>query len=132
MGMAEFVASQKAAILAGQDAALEGGLEAVWVESALEQKASDGTLTQGDLDAAIKAATDPLNAQIAQDAADLTAAHADADAKLAALQTSLDAMTADDATKTKAVTDLQGSVAGVQAALDAIKALLSPPVPPTA
>ena len=131
MSKTDIVSSQKAAILSGQDAALQAGLEAVYDLAAQEQKASDGTLTQGDLDAAIKAATDPLNAQIVQDQADLVAAHADADAKLAAVQSALEAMTSKEQLEEKVVSDLQSSVAQVQAALDAIKAIVIPTLPPS-
>jgi hypothetical protein len=123
------VGAAKAALLAAQDGAIDTALSSAYDGGAVDQKVSDGTLTQADLDAAVKAATDPLNAQIASDATALAAAHADADAAAASAKAALDAMTADDAVKSKAVSDLQGSVAAVQAALDSIKALLSPPTP---
>lgn len=52
MAKADVVAAQKAAVLAGQDASLEAGLEAAYDGGALDQKASDGSFTQADIDAA--------------------------------------------------------------------------------
>lgn len=126
MGKQETIDSQKQALAQAQDAALDSALGNVWDESALEQKASDGTLTQGDLDAAVKAATDPLNAQIADDAQKLSAAIASAQADHDSLQKSLDDMTAKEQLEEKVVSDLQNAVGQVQASLDAIKALVLP------
>ncbi len=124
MSRDQIVADALTAISSGQAQVLTDAVGAAVDASALEQKASDGTLGQGDLDAAVAAAVAPLNAQIAQDATDLAAAHADADAKLAALQTSFDALTIDDTTKTAEVKNFTDSVAALSAALDAFKALI--------
>lgn len=126
MAKADTVAAQKAAVLAGQDAALESGLESCYDQGAVDQKASDGTLTQADLDAAVKAATDPLNAQIAADATALAQAQADAQTQLASLTQQLSDMTAKEQGEEKVIAELQASVAAVQAALDAIKAIVLP------
>ena len=132
MSKPDVVSAAKASFVSAQDGALQSFGESCYDGGAVDQKASDGTLTQADLDAAVKAATDPLNAQIAQDATDLAKAHSDADAAAAALKTSTDAlaaMTADDASKTKAVADVQANAVALQAALDVIKGLLAPPAP---
>ncbi len=140
MGKSDFVAQQLAAIQSGQTQVISDALGATFDEGALEQKASDGTLTQGDVDAAVAAAVAPLNAQIAdltaKDAADVQAL-ADAQAKavsdLAALQGLLDAAVSADVADKALVSNLQGSIAAVQTSLDAIKAavaaVLNPPSP---
>jgi hypothetical protein len=81
MAKADVVAAQKAAVLAGQDAALEAGLEAAYDGGAADQKESDGSFTQADIDAAVaakgvsdQAAVDALTAQV-------SALQADDDAK---------------------------------------------------
>ncbi len=97
MGKPEVVAEQKAAVLAGQDAALEAGLAAC-VDAGVALGGGGG-LSQADVDAAVKAAVDPLNAQ------------------LASVQSALDAETVKD----------QGDVAlaaSLQSKLDQIKAVL--------
>ncbi len=124
MSKVDLVAAGLAAVQAGEVQVLSDQLGLMYDAAAQEQKASDGTLTQADLDAAVKAATDPLNAKIAQDATDLAAAQADAATKLAAVQASLDAMTAQDLTDKAVVTNFQGAIAALQAALDALKAAL--------
>lgn len=144
MSREEIVSKALSDIVTGQAQVLSDVIGAAVDQSAIEQKASDGTLSQGDLDTAVAAAVEPLNQKIgelqlviATDEQALVDAHVEADAKLAEVTSALAAMTADDVVKTKAVTDLQGSVAAVQAALDSIKALLFPapvpaPIEPTA
>lgn len=127
MGKQETVSAQKAAVLAGQDAALESGLETCYDQGAVDQKASDGTLTQADLDAAVAAAVGPLNDQIvaltAQDASDVAALGV-AQAAVTGLQAQVDALTAEDAADKAVVANFQNSIAALQAALDALKAAL--------
>ena len=65
MAKSDFIAAQLVSIQAAQAQAISDGLGATWDESATEQKSSDGTLTQADLDAAVAAAVGPLNDQIA-------------------------------------------------------------------
>ncbi len=130
------VQAQKAILLAAQDSALEAGLGACYDQGAVDQKASDGTLTQADIDAAVaqalaeaKIASDAALAELAAtDAQTLAAEHEKAVADLAAVQTALDAMTAKEQLEEAAVADVQSSILKVQAAFDAIKALLLPPV----
>lgn len=129
MAKSDVVAAQKAAVLAGQDAALEAGLEACYDQGAVDQKASDGTLTQADVDAAVKAAVDPLNAQIAADAQALADAQSQAQAAMADLQGKLDAMTAKEQSEEAIVQGLQSSAAAMQSALDALKAIIFPAPP---
>lgn len=128
MAKVDVVAAQKSAILAGQDAALEAGLEAVYDQAALDQKASDGTLSQSDVDAAVAAAIAPLNLQIAADAQALSDAQAKAASDLAAVQAALADMTSKEQLEEQSVLALQNAVGAVQSSLDAIKALVLPPV----
>ncbi len=96
MAKQDVVAAQKAAVVAGQDAALDAGLGACYDAGAAS---GGGGFSQSDIDAAVKAAVDPLNVQIA------------------AVQASLDSEVVKD----------QGDVAlaaSLQAKLDQIKAVL--------
>lgn len=133
MAKSDVVAAQLQAILSAETQAISDGLSACYDQGAIDQKASDGTLTQADLDAAIKAATDPLNAQIAADAKALSDAQAKAASDLADVQKSLVEMTAKEKLEEQAVSALQSSIGQVQASLDAIKAIvlpiLNPPAP---
>lgn len=133
MSKTDIVLAQKTAILSGQDSALQAGLEAVYDQAALEQKASDGTLSQSDVDAAVASAVAPLNAQIQSDALDLAAAQATAAANLAMVQQALTDMTAKEQLEEQSVLSLQNSIGAVQTSLDAIKALVfpAPTAPPT-
>ncbi len=77
---------------------------------------------------------DDIKARIAQAVADaqaldaqaLSDAHAEADAKILVVQTALDAMTEKEGIEEQAVAKVNASVEQLQAALDAIKALLAP------
>ena len=135
MGKAEAVAAQLAAVLAGQNQALSDGLGACYDAGLADAPAPPpaGGFSQADLDAAVAAAVGPLQAKISQDAADLSAAQADCAQKLAELQAALDAMTAKELGEEGLVSQLQGSVAAVQDALDKIKSFvagaLNPPSP---
>lgn len=122
---ADIVAKAKADLVAGQDAVLESVIGAACDQSALEQKASDGTLTQADLDAAVQ----PLKDQIAADAQALSDAHAKADSDLASLQSALDAMTSKEKLAEKSVSDVNAAIAQVQSSFDAIKAAFPVPAP---
>lgn len=128
MAKADVVAAQLALVQAAEVQALTDSLGACFDSG--EADGNGPGFTQADIDAAVASAVAPLNAQVAQDATDLAAAHADADAKLAALQASLDDMTAKDLVDASAVQGFNDKVAALQGALDAIKALLLPVVPP--
>ncbi len=136
MGKADTVSAQLAAIQTAETQALTDGLGVCYDQGGIDQKASDGTLTQADLDAAVAAATGPLNAQITQlnaqvvtDASNLSAAQAQAAQQLASVQSQLDAMTAQDQVDKGLVLNFQNSISALQTALDALKAAI--PVPPT-
>ncbi len=134
MAKADVVAAQLALVQAAEVQAVSDGLGNCYDQGALDQKASDGTFQQSDIDAAVKAAVDPLNAQIASDATILAAAQAKAVSDLGLLQVSFDALNAKEQLEENAVAGLQASIGQVQAALDAIKAIILPPppvVPPT-
>jgi hypothetical protein len=140
MAKQDVVSAQLAAIQSAEVQAITDGLGACYDQGAVDQKASDGTLTQDDLDAAVKAATDPLNSQISalqtKDAADVQAL-ADAQAKaasdLAAAQQALSDMTAKEQVEEGLVSGLQSAISSLQGSLDAIKAavsaVLNPPAP---
>lgn len=154
MSKEKIVSDAVSAIQAGEAQVLNDAIGSAVDQAALEQKASDGTLTSSDLDAAVKAATDPLNAsiaalqaQLAGDAETLTASQA-ADAQaladvqtkaasdIAAVQASLDAMTAKEQLEEGAVSDVSAKVAAAQqsladmtAAFQKIMSVLTPPAP---
>jgi hypothetical protein len=129
MSKDQIVSDAKAALVAGQDALLTQVLGDVADQSALEQKASDGTLSQADVDAAVAAAVGPLNDQIvalqAQDAADIKAGQ---DA-LAALQVKLDDLAQKEGVEASVIAGLQGSLAVLQDVVAKLSGLL--PVPTT-
>lgn len=124
----EVVAEQLSAVQSGQTQLLTDALTKCFDEG--ESNGTGPGLTQADVDAAVKAAVDPLQAQIVQDKADMDAAHADADAKLAALQSQLDAAIAQDNIDKSVVANFQGAVASLQGALDALKAAIPAPAQP--
>jgi len=132
LGQDQVVQQALALIQQEQSQALVDGLNMAYTGGATDQKASDGTFTQADIDAAVKAATDPLNAQIAtitaQDQTD-QANLAAAQANLASVQQQLAAMTAQDQSDKALVANFQTSVAQLQASLDAIKAALAAILP---
>lgn len=129
MVKADVVAAAVISIQGAQSQALSDGLGAVYDQGAVDQKASDGTLTQADLDAAIAAAVGPLNSQIAalqaQDASDIAAGQA----ALATLQASFDALSVKEASEAGVVSGLQGSIGSIQGALAALQALFPAPAP---
>lgn len=126
MAKQDVVTAQLAAVQQGEQDVLSQALGACF--DAGEADGNGPGFTQADIDAAVLAATSPLNAQITQDASDLAAAHADADSKLADLQTKLDTMTAEDQADKAVVSNFQSSITALQNALDALKAAI--PVPP--
>lgn len=86
MGKADVVAAAVQSVQAAQVQALSDGLGAVYDQGGVDQKASDGTFTQADIDAAVaakgvadQAAVDALTAQV-------SALQADDNAKTAIIQ----------------------------------------------
>lgn len=128
------VAQFKSEILAGQDAALQGGLEKLhdgaFAEGVASVPPADAD-EQAKIDAAVAAAVGPLNEQIAaltaQDASDVQAlndakAAADAakaqfDATVANMKVQIDAALAGKA-------DAEGKFAGLQEAADKLQAFV--------
>ena len=122
MAKVDTVNAQIAAVQAGQLQALTDGLGVCYDQGALDQKASDGTLTQADLDKAVADAK-------AADAVILAQAQADGQAALAVVQQQLTDMTSKEKVEEGVISGLQTAVTQAQAALAAIAALF--PVPPT-
>lgn len=133
MAKADVVAAQLQAVQSAEAQAVSDGLSACYDQGVADQLAAgggSGQFSQSDIDAAVKAAVDPLNAEIASDAQALSDAQAKASSDLAAVQASLDAMTQKEQLEEQAVADVAAKIAQVQASFDAIKALLAPaPVP---
>ncbi len=138
MAKEDVVAAGVAAVQAADAQALSDQLGIAYDAGALDQKASDGTLSQGDLDAAVSAALATakvesdavLAAAQAVDAQALADAQAQGAVALDAVQAALDAMTAKEQLEEEAVADVAAKILSVQAAFDAIKAILVPvPVP---
>lgn len=149
MGKLDVVAAQKAAVLSGQDAALEGGLGACYDQGSADGvasvPASEGGFSQEQLNAAVasalaaaqagsdqaladqKAASDAaFAADEAEDEKALVALQASMQEKLDALNAELVAMTAKEQIQELAVAAVKASILEVQAAFDAIKAILLP------
>lgn len=124
MAKQDVIDSGVANVQAAEVQALKDALSAAYDQGATDQKASDGTLTQADVDAAVKAAVDPLNAQIASDAAALADSQAKAVSAVADVQSKLDAMTSKEQGEEAIVANLQSSAAALQAALDSLKSLI--------
>lgn len=116
-----------AAVVSIQAAELQGlkdGLNSVFDAGVAEAgSVPSGGFTQADIDAAVAKAVSDAQALDAQALAD---AQAKAALDVAALQVALDAMTAKEQLEEVAVADVQKSILSVQAAFDAIKALLVP------
>lgn len=95
MAKADVVSAQAALVVSGQAAVLEGCLGSCYDQGGVDQKASDGTLSQADLDKAVadaKAADVALmQPQIDAAKAQVVALQADDDAKTALLK-SIDAI----------------------------------------
>ncbi len=129
MSKADIVAAALSAISAGSAQVLSDAVGAAVDQSALEQKASDGTLGQGDLDAAVAAAVAPLNEQILaltdKDAADIAAGVA----ALSDLQGKLDTLAAKESVEAGIVNGLKDSLAALQDVVAKLSGIVTPPVP---
>lgn len=133
MSKEQIIADAKAALASGRDAIESQVLSDVADKSALEQKASDGTLGQGDLDAAVAAAVAPLNEQIAalqaQDAADVKAgqdAVAAVQSQVADVQSKLDLALKDKSADEAVIKGLQSSAAALKGLVDQLNAIVLP------
>lgn len=123
MSKEDVVSAAVSSIQSAQAQALSDGLGSVYDAGLAAAPVATGGLSQADVDAAVAAAQ-------AADAQALADAQAAAAAALAAVQSQLDQMTAKEQLEEAAVSGLQSSVVAVQAALDAIKALIVPSAPP--
>ncbi len=127
MAKADVVAAAVAAVQAGQVQVLNDQFSSVF-----DQAEAIGTgpgFTQADIDAAVKAAVDPLNASLAQDQVDeqaLKDANAAASDAMAALQKQFDDLSVKEAPEASLIASLQSSKVSLQAALDALNAALNP------
>lgn len=86
MGKVEIVAAQKAALVQAQDSALESALGACYDQGVLDDKGESGTLTQADVDAAVKLAVETKDVEIYGLQAQVSGAEAAKVAALAALK----------------------------------------------
>lgn len=120
------VAAQVAAVQTGELEVLQTALGSAF--DAGEGSGNGPGFTQADIDAAVLAAVDPLNAQIANDIQILADAHSEADAAMAVVQQQLVDMTAKEQVEEQAVLSLQGSISQLQASLDVIKGIVFPVV----
>lgn len=140
MSRDEIVSKALSDISTGQAQVLADAIGAAVDQSAIEQKASDGTLNQGDLDAAVAsavaAAVAPLNDQIAaltaQDAADVQAGK-DALAALSAvkdaLQAQFDSLSVKEGQEASVISGLQGSLEQMKNVVSLLTGILAPPAP---
>jgi len=112
-GVAAVQEAEKAALAEQLGVAYDAGM-------ADAPKPEGGGLSQADVDAAVAA-------QKAIDDKAMADAQALADGKMADLQKALEDMTAKEQLEEAAVADVQAKVEQVQAAFDAIKAILLPP-----
>lgn len=137
MSKEAIVAAAVAAVQAGELQILNDQFNSVYDQAALEQKASDGTLSQADLDKAVAAqkAADQaaIDAAVAQDAADVKAgqdAVAAGKAALVDLQSKFDALSAKEGVEAGTLASLQAAKDKLQAVLDALNAIIVPPPAP--
>lgn len=121
MSKVDVVAAGVAAIQSGQAQVLTDQLGLVYDAAALEQKASDGTLSQADVDAAVAAAQ-------AVDAKALADAQAAGALALADLQSKMDALAAKEGQEASVIAGLQAAKDQLAAALAALSALFPVPV----
>lgn len=138
MAKADVVSAAVAAVQAGQLQVLNDQFSSVFDQA--EAQGTGPGFTQADIDAAVKAAVDPLNAQIAaitaQDAADVAAgqqALTQLQAAKDALQAQFDTLSAKEGQEAGVITGLQGSLTQMQnvvAILQALAPLVMPPPPP--
>lgn len=127
MSKEQIVADALQAISAGQSQVLSDAIGKAVDQSAVEQKASDGTLSQADLD---KAVADALAAQKVVDDKALADAKAAADAAMADIQKQLSDMSAKEQAEEGVISSLQGSLQKAQDAIAAVVALFPKPVQP--
>lgn len=134
MGRDESVAAGVAAVQQGEVDVLTGALQKCFDDG--ESQGTGPGFTQADIDAAVAAATGPLNDQVAalqtQDAADIKAgqdAVTAAQAITADLQTQFDALNIKEKGQEDALAAFGAKYADLQAALKAIGDLLNPPAP---
>lgn len=123
MSKEQNIADAKAALIAGQEAVVSQVLSDLSDKQFSEGVASVPPPDAGEqakIDAAVKAAVDPLNAQIAKDAQDLSDAQAKAVSDLAVIQSSLDSMTAKELSEEQVVKGLKDAVAAFQAVLSGL------------
>ncbi|MGZ3744419.1 MAG: hypothetical protein ACXVB1_00015 [Pseudobdellovibrionaceae bacterium] len=142
MGKVDIIAKAKADLIAGQDAVLEQVIGAACDASALEQKASDGTLSQSDVQPMIDAAVEKALADAkvisdkalsdaqAVDAQALADEHAKMQAQVDDLTSKLADMTTKDQIAEKAVGSFQGALSALQASLDTLKSMVPKDVTP--
>lgn len=137
MAKADVVAAAVSAVQAGQLQVLNDQFGSVFDQA--EAQGTGPGFTQADIDAAVKAASDPLNAQIAaitaQDAADVAAgqqALSVLQAAKDALQAQFDTLSAKEGQESSVITGLQGSLSQIQnvvAILQALAPVVLPPAP---
>lgn len=123
MARADVQAAGVVAIQAADAQAISDQLGVAYDAGAADQKGSDGTFKQSDIDAAVAAAQ-------AVDQAAAVAAKSASDAALAALQSQMTALASKEGIESGVIAGLQSSVAAVQSALAAVVALLPAPVAP--
>lgn len=128
------VAAGIAALAQAQSDAFGVCFDSSFAEGVASVPPSIGGLSQADVDAQVKAQSDADAAALAQSQAADQVAQASA---VAAVQAQLDQtsqaladMTAKDKTDSAAALALKASVAGIQAALDALNAIIAPPSDP--
>lgn len=137
MAKADVVAAAVAAVQSGEAQVLSDQFGSVFDQA--EAQGSGPGFTQADIDAAVKAASDPLNAQVAalqaQDAADVAAgqqALAQLQTVKDGLQAQFDTLSAKEGQESSVITGLQGSLAQMQnvvAILQALAPVVPVPVP---
>lgn len=130
MSRDQIIADAISAISVGQAQALSAAIGAAVDASAVEQKASDGTLTQADLDKAVADVKAQLDASVAQDALDKQAAldaKAAGDQAVADLQVKFDALASKEGVEASIVDGLKGSLASLQDVVAKLAAIQSPP-----
>lgn len=126
----DYLAAQDQALQAYGEACYDGGLGEAPV-------GTGGGFTQADIDAAVKAAVDPINQQlsdaIAKDAADVQAgqdALTQLQGKMDELQKSFDALSKKEGDEAVVITGLQGSLDKMQQVVSILQGIMQPaPIP---
>lgn len=135
MSKALVVAAGLSALQSAQSQAASDSLNAFY-DSVVADLPPSGGFQQSDIDAAVKTAQDADAAALAQsqaaDAQALTDAVAAVQSKLDASVQALADMTAKDQKDSAAALALKASIAGIQAALDSLNAIVAPPADPSA